>query len=196
MNKFLFALFSFLFFSCQNGKESFLITGTVPDGKYENEIVYLVPLEGATFENVDSTYIKDGRFSFSGTIDSSSIHIIRMKPILRLLVEELLVIVEPGTIQVRLDSISQAGGTVLNDALQEWKEKKQTYDLKKHNLIGLAKQSNNADLTGEILKIDSVFSEYNYSFVKTNKDNIVGAFVLKTTRSIFKPEQISELEEL
>lgn len=197
MNKWIYGLLCCLFFSCQTEQKSYTITGTVSGNEYENEVVYLVPLEGATAENVDSTYIKDGQFRFTGRIDTSSIHIIRTRPIVRLKLQELLVVLEPGEIQTKLESASRTGGTVLNNALQEWKEKKTSFDLKKDYLSSLLNQTDKAEvIENELLKIDADFSKYNYSFVKANRKNIVGSFVFKITRTLLSPQQIAELEEL
>lgn len=196
MNKWLYGLLCLLFFSCQGEKKSFTITGTLSSNDYENEIVYLVPLEGATFENVDSTYIKKGQFSFSGQVDTSSIRIIRTRPILRLKLQEFLVVIEPGAIEVKLDSVSSSGGTELNNALQEWKEKKSSSDIKKHYLSSLLNQTDQPQtVKDEIFRIESDFSEYNYSFVKRNKNNLVGDFVLRMTRTLLNSEQLAELEK-
>lgn len=197
MNKWFYALMCCLCFSCQMKKESYTITGTVAGNAYENEVVYLVPLEGATVENVDSTYIKEGRFFFTGNSDTCAIHIIRTRPILRLKLQELLVVLEPGMTEVKLDSVSWAGGTALNDALQEWKEKKNCADRKKYDLSSLLNQTKDtASIEREIWRIESDFAEYNYSFVKANKSNVIGDFVFRMTRTLLTPEQLIELEEL
>ncbi|WP_085536679.1 DUF4369 domain-containing protein [Massilibacteroides vaginae] len=197
MNKWLYGLLCCCLFSCQTKQASYTIAGTVSGNDYENEVVYLVPLEGATVENVDSTYIRDGEFRFSGKIDTPSIYIIRTRPIVRLKLEEVLVVVEPGEIQVKLESTSSTAGTILNNALQEWKERKSSYELKRNHLSSLLNQTDKPEIIkNEISTIDSDFSKYNYSFVKENKKNIVGSFVFKMTRALLSSEQIVDLEEL
>ena len=51
--------------------------------------------------------------------------VLRMRILLRLKFQELLVVTEPGVTSVRIDSISSASGTPQNDALQHWKDRKQ-----------------------------------------------------------------------
>jgi hypothetical protein len=46
----------------------------------------------------------------------------------RMGIQPLLVVVEPGNVQVRVDSISSAVGTPQNDSLQQWKQTKEMHD--------------------------------------------------------------------
>lgn len=193
--KYLLSILCLSLFSCQPEMKKFEIHGSVVGDEYEKEIVYLVPLEGATVENVDSTFITDGQFSFIGRLDSVQIRIIRTRPLLRLKLQELLVVVEEGEIKVVLDSVSYAGGTEQNVALQEWKERKTLVDRSLYRLM--LQQKNGGDsiaLENEIAKIRKEFSEYNYSFVKSNEYNEVGKFVLELTRSSFSQEQLIDPE--
>lgn len=186
----------FLILSCQERKDVFEINGTVAGEGFEDEVVYLVPLEGATAGNVDSAYIKGGKFHFSGKIDSADIRIIRTRPILRLKLEELLVVVEPGEIRVGLDSASWTSGTVQNAALQEWKENKTGTDRMIYGLLDkLETGGDTAAIENEISGIKNRFSEYSFSFVKANRNGIAGRFVLRMTRSLFTEEQLRELGE-
>lgn len=106
-------------FSC--GKHhAYTINGDLPSNKYDGEWVYLTPAEDANSTNIDSVRIKDGKFTFTG--DSERVSIIRMKPILRLKVQELLVVTEEGTITVHIGANSTCSGTSQNDLLQEWKD--------------------------------------------------------------------------
>ncbi|MDD4514127.1 DUF4369 domain-containing protein [Massilibacteroides sp.] len=197
MYKYVGILFCILLFSCQSEKKKFEINGEVIGKGYENEIIYLVPLKGATAETVDSTYIKNGRFHFSVSLDSSDIRIIRTRPILRLKLEELLVVTEAGTVQVVLDSVSRAKGTPLNNLLQEWKEKKTESDRKRNELsFTRSENKDSVALKKDLLKTERNFSEYNYSFVKENKNNIVGQFVFGITKGLFSPEELQDIEEL
>jgi len=180
--------------SCETEKKQMEIKGSVVGAEYENELVYLVPLKGVTAETVDSTYIKEGRFSFSLPIDSPEIRIIRTRPILRLKLQELLVVAEPGSIAVELNSVSRAQGTPLNNRLQAWKDKKTAFD----EAWYAAGQDENKDptaLKNDLSEIKKAFSEYNFKFVQENKANIVGLFVFEITRGSFSPEQRHELEE-
>jgi hypothetical protein len=149
-----------------------VIEGRLPDARYDGEVVYLVPLVGATAANVDSAYIREGAFRFEP--EGGSIAILRTRPLLRLRFQELLVILEPGCLYVRLDSLSSAHGTALNDSLQQWKENKQRYD---------AKQLSDAD-----------YAQDTYLFVRRNRDNAAGRLVYRLSRPLFTPEQKDTLQ--
>ncbi|MGI6222255.1 MAG: DUF4369 domain-containing protein [Prevotella sp.] len=97
----------------------YTISGTVPKGKYNGEKIYLVPFDKPNASNVDSTIIQNDAFEFQG--DTERVAIIRMPIRLRLGMEELLVVTEPGTTHVHIDSVSHVSGTPQNEALQQWK---------------------------------------------------------------------------
>ena len=97
------------------------IHGTVGIEHLNGKRIFLVPLFGPqTAEYVDSVVIKDGKFEF--TTDSAKMFKILVDYHFRNGVQTLLVVGEPGDIQVTIDSISSAGGAPQNDSLQAWKE--------------------------------------------------------------------------
>lgn len=193
--KYLLSILCLFLFSCQQEVKTFVVHGSVADNAYENEIVYLVPLEGATVDNVDSTFIKNGVFRFTGKVDSAQIYIIRTRPVLRLKLQELLVVVEQGEIDVVLDSVSWAGGTEQNKALQEWKDMKTQVERRIYRLMSQQKaETDTTSLDNKISILRKEFSEYNYSFVKANETNEVGRFVFELTRSSFSQEQLEDME--
>jgi len=102
------------------------IKGQLPDATCDNDIVYLVPFEGASAKTVDSTFIQGSRFQFKIKQNKhNQIFIIRVKPLLRLNLQDILIISEPGTIFVNLNNNSSSSGTPMNETLQQWKERKQ-----------------------------------------------------------------------
>lgn len=103
---------------------NFSIYGTVTDPELEGVCIYLVPaLEEVILpsrENLDSTFIKNGKFEFHGNVERLSD--IRVDRHHRINVQNLLVLTEPGTINVTIGPVSSGGGTPQNDSLQVWKE--------------------------------------------------------------------------
>ena len=98
-----------------------VIKGTVADKSLEGKRIFLVPLEGpADAAHVDSIEIKDGKFEFHK--DTVMMAKILMDYHYRYNTQVLLVVTDPGTVEVVIDSISSAKGTPQNDALQRWKE--------------------------------------------------------------------------
>jgi len=181
--------------SCQSGNK-FSIAGYLADKSYDGETIYLVPLENAVKERVDSTFIKNGTFQFDGFAKLPEMYVIRAKPVLRYNLEELLVVKEPGELTVTIDKKSSVSGTRLNDSLQYWKERKMRFDFVNAELV---KQFQGADeasrseiqLRADSLHVDAV--NFHFNFVKNNKNNIVGQFVQKIMGSNFTEEQKQEL---
>jgi len=110
-----------MFFSCQQSNDGkFHVEGVVNGEQYEGKRIFIVPLYGPkTAEYVDSMEITDGKFHF--TKDTMQMYKILLDYHYRMGVQPLLVVGEPGTIRVTIDSISHAGGTPQNDSLEKWK---------------------------------------------------------------------------
>lgn len=107
--------------ACDNSEgKTCRITGVAPDSFMEGQWVFLVPFSNATRVNVDSTVVKDGKFEFH--TDTMMMAKLLTAFRLQLDVQPLLVVVEPGDVEVTIASISSAKGTPQNDSLQHWKE--------------------------------------------------------------------------
>lgn len=103
------------------------IHGKVGIERLNGKRIFLVPLFGPqTAEYVDSVVIENGKFEFA--TDSAKMFKILVDYHYRLGVQQLLVVGEPGDIEVTIDSISSAGGAPQNDSLQAWKELTQQYN--------------------------------------------------------------------
>jgi len=97
------------------------IQGTVNE-RFEGKKIFLVPVNGpATMETVDSVVIANGRFEFRS--EPGEMKSIRIDYRYRTGVEDLLLVMEPGEVEVIIDSISSGKGTPMNDTLQLWKER-------------------------------------------------------------------------
>ena len=116
------------FFSCQQQSDGKCrIEGTVNGEQYEGKRIFLVPLTGpATAETVDSMEITGGKFHFEP--DSAQMYKILLDYHYRINLQPLLVVGEPGTVRVSIDTVSHAVGTPLNDTLEQWKA-----ETEKHN---------------------------------------------------------------
>ena len=114
-----------MFFGCQEGNDGKChIKGVVKGEQYEGKRIFLVPMYGPkTAEYVDSMEIKDGQFFFTKdfTKDTMQMYKILLDYHYRMNVQPLLVVGEPGTIKVTIDSVSHAVGTPQNDSLEQWK---------------------------------------------------------------------------
>lgn len=96
------------------------IHGVATAPQLEGKKIFLVPLTGPqTMETVDSVVITGGRFEF--TTDTAMMAKIIIDYHFRFGYQPLLVVTEPGDVQVVIDTISSAKGTPQNDSLQRWK---------------------------------------------------------------------------
>lgn len=163
------------------------INGTLPSATlYQDEWMYLVPLTGGSKTNpVDSVQINNGTFRFTGQVDSVQIKILRVRYQLRMALQELLVVMEPGQIQVAIDSTSTAQGTPQNEALQQWKEAKDKHD---HALSILMRMEAAKPDSTNLAKLEDLkkthtqqFTDFNTAFVKEHKGTVVGQFVASLT---------------
>ena len=118
--------------SCHNdtGKDEYIIKGTTSQTRLNGKKVFLSPFGKPGIRDsigVDSAFIKDGKFEIRGH---------RGKFLARVTIEinerfgtqDLLVVTEPGVINVVIDSVSSGSGTPQNDLLQTWKELKEDHD--------------------------------------------------------------------
>lgn len=96
------------------------IHGMVDDSRLNGKQIFLVPLEDNSAEAVDSVYIKDGKFEFA--TDTCHMAQIIMDYHYRDGVQRLLVVTEPGDINVRIGKVSSSSGTRGNDSLEVWKK--------------------------------------------------------------------------
>lgn len=119
-----------LFYSCQQNDGKCYIEGTVNGEQYEGKRIFVVPINGPkTAEYVDSMEITNGKFHFTKdyTKDTTQMYQILLDYHYRMGVQPLLIVGEPGHLQVTIDSISSASGTPQNDSLQMWKEATEKY---------------------------------------------------------------------
>jgi hypothetical protein len=178
-------LLAFLLGSCAD-QRTYEIKGTLPNERYDGEYVFLLPLDGVMPRIIDSVQVKNKTFVFTGKADSAQVKIIRLRPQLRLEIQELLVVQEPGEkIWVKLDSLSSSGGTRQNESLQAWKEVKMKADHTMYILRNMH-SANVDDSTGTVImeqwkKVQKEFSAYNRRFIEENEGTAVGRFVKQMT---------------
>jgi len=188
-------LFAVCLVACTNHAP--VIKGTLPNDHYDNELVYWVPFKGASSKTVDSARIHKNTFRITLSAHNwNKTGIVRVRPQLRLALQDILVFTEEGTVRVKLDSVSSAGGTPLNDVLQNWKDRKQVYN---KELRALRKKRKDADandeagINEEIEHASAAYHDDIYRIVVENKDNEVGKLMYSLHKKSFTPEQIQEL---
>ena len=193
--KFIFFVFTVCFTTCTTQQS--VIEGTLSSDRYNNEVVYWVPFKDASSETVDSGRIKKNTFRISiSDHNLNKMGIVRVKPLLRLGLQDILVFAESGTVHVHLDSVSRATGTPLNEKLQYWKDRKRTYDVDLYALRRKLRTADADDQPSIKIEMENVSKEYHndiFQIVVENKDNELGKFLYSLHKGRFTPEQIEVL---
>ena len=173
-----------LLLGCQQANDGKChIEGTVNGEQYEGKRIFLVPNSGpATMETVDSMEIKDGKFHFEP--DSMQMYKILLDYHFRFGLQPLLVVGEPGTIHVTIDSISHATGTPQNDSLEQWKVQTEIHNhqmgLMRRNIAGLKKQGDSVQANYIQQRADSfhlVYKNYTRQMAKNLEGQGLGDFL-------------------
>jgi len=154
--------------SCSRNKE-YVIYGSVSNPDLEGAQVFLVPLENATKETIDSVSIRNQMFEFRGIGEKMAE--IRIEMSKGYGSENLLVVTEPGEAYVAIGPESSAKGTPQNDSLQVWKNlTEQYYD----QLSILMRQKRNL----EAMKLrDSYYSRSHQMALNVGVETALGRFL-------------------
>lgn len=144
----------------------------------------MVPFGSTSLAGQDSAIIRNGRFRFEGKVNIPEICELRMRPMMRLFVDKLVCIKEPGHVWVILNKRSSAYGTPQNDSLQAWRNYKYRTD---SVLTVLNKKMKH--LTGdELEQVQQKYDELQNSFDRRNKetvklnDNAFGEYIERFVR--------------
>ena len=172
-----------MFFSCQQNDRKCHIIGTVNGEQYEGKYIFLVPNSGpATVETVDSVEITNGKFHFEP--DSMQMYKILLDYHYRLDLQPLLVVGEPGTINVTIDSISHATGTPQNDSLEQWKVQTEIHNrqlgMMRSNIVNLNKQGDSIHAKYIQQRADSfhlAYKNYTRQLAKNMEGSVLGDFL-------------------
>lgn len=118
--------------------------GTMEDHTLDGKTIYLVPLvDPHDAAHVDSTTIENARFQFE--VDSTEVKVIRVGYRYREGIEDMLVVSEPGTVNVYIGKLSSCGGTPQNDSLQAWKDSMERYRMLLYQLQTAKRKTNDKD---------------------------------------------------
>lgn len=101
------------------------IHGIMDDHTRDGKKIFLVPMVRPDSVGVDSTIIENGHFEF--TTNKNIMAIVRVDLHSRYGTQDLLIVTEPGTVEVKIGGISSSKGTLQNDSLQAWKERTEIY---------------------------------------------------------------------
>jgi hypothetical protein len=169
--------------SCNN-HSTFRIEGKVPNPEFFGSKVFLVALDAPVTKNVDSSIVENGKFTFEIKADSFAVKILRIPARFPHVIEDLVVVPEPGKVEVVLDSVSHGGGTRLNNILQRYKERKRTHDSIQWKLFKLNNDKGTDQATRDSLKnvskkMDEILLSDNICMINENLFNGIGLLIYK-----------------
>lgn len=173
-----------MFYSCQQTNDGkFHVEGVVNGEQYEGKRIFIVPLYGKkTAEYVDSMEITNGKFHF--TKDSMQMYKILLDYHYRMDVQQLLVVGEPGTIQVVIDTVSHAMGTPQNDSLEKWKVRTEMHNRElgkmRKFIMNLKDSGDSVQAKTLVQRADSfhlVYKNYTRQLAKSLEGTVLGDFL-------------------
>ncbi len=166
--------------SCEKDN-TYIVEGVLyGGGKFEGEWIYLESFIDSSGER-DSAVVHDGRFRFEGVVEEPEVCILRMRPMMRLFIQELIFIKEPGHVRTLLSKVSSVKGTPQNDSLQNWNVNKAKIDEQFQALSKKMKKASDEEYSKLVRQYDSLkiyFDTYNEGVVSRN-DNAFGNYIDK-----------------
>ena len=161
--------------SCQYPK--YRISGNI-SGMENGTQIMLFKFKGDTIFSVDTTTIKSGNFIFEGKefLDDISIITTGNYPDK---VKSAEVVLDRGTIDVKLDSVLSASGTILNDSYNTYKRKCDDYSSQWEILRKNGKVSELLSTHYEAYILTKKVKDYNSTFIADNIKNPVGLRIFK-----------------
>ncbi|MDR2955480.1 MAG: AhpC/TSA family protein [Prevotella sp.] len=201
----LISLIALIAVSCTE-KDAFTIEGTLPDGQYNEQLVILQAMDSTwnarKLVNIDTATIVDGKFTFKGLAkEGPMIHYLSLQNAPDFLKRPLMVVVEPGIIKVKMDTVSVIEGTSINNALQALNSKSMRYDKEMRAMYEeVKKDTANTQLKEDFEKrSEEAGKELNADVYKLTKDNIgnqVGVYFFASRFSGLSLDEKNELISL
>ena len=185
--------------SCNQSPKSYHISGQVTDTELNGKIVYLSRISGEELVNVDSVMVEEGNFEFKGIQDIPAVYYLRFNDNIDIYTSFIL---ENAELVAVLGSESSVKGSNLNNWLQSFIKKNETFDeeMKALEKIYLEKAADNTltedieiRLSNKYDSINELFIEHIQNFILSNLDNVSGAFVLVRYQNLFEDKQLENI---
>ena len=124
-----------LLMSCQNNKE-YKVNGEVVNEAYEGTNVYLQKMTDDAMIITDTSVVRNGEFSFSGNAEIAELRFVTLDESVNAEQDiRVPVLIEPGKLTVKFDTVITIGGTEVNDAYNSMrKEQPGFYNFKKSRI--------------------------------------------------------------
>ena len=175
--------------ACTSTPKSYVVEGVVPDASYNGKMVYMRDYD--TGERIDSALVTNGKFKFTGSVESPMICSLRLDQLLAF------IILENGKITVDIAVRESANGTPLNNELSNYLEEFLTYENELQE-----KYAELANMEEELRskywieqydqyrkKVEQLFTRY----FNANNNNVLGAFAMLNASSILSPDTLDLL---
>lgn len=195
----------FLFVSTAIGAQNttYTLKGSIEDNQYNGKKVYLQQLNHTRdgFINIDSTIVKDNRFSFTKTAQEK-------EPSLRFISTEAPInyapaffLAEPGEIVLEIGQKNKIKGTLRNNSFQNFSNLQDSLNNEIETIVQkysqLLQTSGNQDkMMKEGQAIMKELQESRYSFAKENINNDLGEFIALSSFEVLTPDQVLELTSM
>ena len=188
--------------SCQNNNE-YTIKGEVAHEAFEGSNVYMQQMTDDAMVVTDSVVVRNGEFTFSGVAENTVLRFITLDESINVEQEKRVpVLIEPGNIIVRFDTVITVSGSKVNDDYNNVRLQQRDLSNQIREVIGRynAAQSDGsltetlqAEVNEQYENIQKQFVDLNFDFVKNNMSNELGEHVFTTSSSMFEPDQQREL---
>lgn len=181
---------------CQT--KGYKISGEVAGSEQDSVQVLLSERINRVWQNIDSTYIANGKFEMSGDVDSVRVvylHFKHQNPEKDF--SELLVL-ENGNIKVKVDSIgSTVSGTKQNELFTTYKKEIKTFGSKMDSIYtaftALPEEAQTKEqqktVMAQITELEDAMNAKNVEYAMNNVNSVVGNHVFMSTFYAFTPEQ-------
>jgi thiol-disulfide isomerase/thioredoxin len=182
-------------------KDAFTIKGKLPNGTYDGQQVYLKTLDSnwKGLVAIDTVNVVDGEFFFKGLAkEGATVHFISLDDAPGFMSRPVLVVVEPGHIEVDLDSVSSVKGTLSNDAYQAFATKSGAINEELGAIVQKSKQDAanvefQAGLEKQYKEKNDLLTKETFDFVKANIQSQTGTYLLTKNFYRFSADQLNEL---
>lgn len=188
--------------SCQNNK-NYTITGNVADAGYEGTNVYLQRVTDDGMEVTDTAVVTNGAFSFEGVADSIVMRFVALDETVAPQSQwRVPVLVEPGNIEVKFDSVVTVTGTKVNDAYTNFRAEQNRLNNEARSVVeqynsasaaGTMTDSLDAEINRAYDRISAEMDSTHFEFIKGNIQNELGKYLFGTSATMFDFEQQKEI---
>lgn len=181
-------------------KDAFTIKGTLPGTEYDGKKVYLKAL-GENWKDlviIDTAVVHNGGFEFKGQVnDTCNVRFVELAEPTDVVKRAVLLVAEPGHIDVSMDSVSTIKGTLTNNDYQTFNDKLAAIDSEMKAIY----QKSNEDTTKTAqVALEKQYEEkeaqktsINYDFIKAHVKSQLGAYLFASRSYMFSLDQMKEI---